>query len=72
MREDPVTAPTADFPEAQCLHEAHKVIEAGAGLALGGGSLSYWKPIRPPATVNDRQPPLPLLKVDFSPLTTAS
>src|SRR5262249_40184774 len=43
-------------------------------LRSAGGSLSSWKPIRPPATVNDRQPPLPLLRADFMyrPFTTAA
>ena len=31
VREDPVATPAADFPEAQCLHEAHQVIEAHVG-----------------------------------------
>jgi len=31
VREDPVATPAADFPEAQCLHEAHQVIEAHIG-----------------------------------------
>src|SRR5262249_13505440 len=43
-------------------------------LRSAGGSLSSWKPIRPPVTVNDRQPPLALLRAAFTyrPLTTAS
>src|SRR5947209_16237753 len=43
-------------------------------LHSAGGSLSSWKPIRPSATVNDRQLPLALLQVDFTycPLATAS
>lgn len=28
MREDPVTTPATDFPKAQRVHEAHKVVEA--------------------------------------------
>jgi hypothetical protein len=31
VREDPVATPAADFPKAQCLHEAHQVIEAHIG-----------------------------------------
>jgi hypothetical protein len=31
VREDPVATPATDFPEAQCLHEAHQVIEAHIG-----------------------------------------
>ena len=41
-------------------------------LRSAGGSLSSWKSIRPPATANERQLPLALLKDDFTywPLTT--
>jgi hypothetical protein len=31
VREDPVATLAADFPEAQCLHEAHQVVEAHIG-----------------------------------------
>ncbi len=31
VREDPMASPAADFPEAQCLHEVHKVVEAHVG-----------------------------------------
>ncbi|MGH3952273.1 MAG: hypothetical protein ACRDSE_24690 [Pseudonocardiaceae bacterium] len=36
VREDPVATPAADFPEARCLHEAHKVVEAHLALDRRG------------------------------------
>ncbi|MGH8574030.1 MAG: hypothetical protein ACREX8_15865 [Gammaproteobacteria bacterium] len=36
VREDPVATPAADFPEARCLHEAHKIVEAHLALDRRG------------------------------------